>query len=353
MQGGDVMTSRKLPSLASLGIDKNLAKRARAAAAMSEDEAVASVQEATRALDLSVDMAFGLTNGRSRTRPRGFVDWQPDANSKLLLEDVNAVLAEYANYLPLTIRQIFYRLVGAHDYPKTENDYKRLCRMLNRARRAELISMEYIRDDGGTEIKDSVWAGADAFVHDVQAWAEEFKLDRQSGQRVRLVVMCEAAGMAPQLAQVANPYGIPVLASGGFDSVTFKHNFARDYASEEEPVEVLHIGDHDPSGVHIFKSLEEDVIAFGDELGGEINFTRLAVTPEQIRQYHLPTAPPKPTDRRSFDGQTCQAEALPPDVMAQVLRTAITERINQRQYQRLLREEKVARAALIGRLGAL
>jgi hypothetical protein len=160
--------------------------------------------------------------------------------------------------------------------------------------------------------------------------------------------------MAPQLAQVANPYGIPVLASGGFDSTTFKHDFARDYSDDDCPTEVLHIGDHDPSGTHIFSSLEEDVTAFADgEFAGGISFTRLAVTPKQIRQYRLPTAPPKPTDRRSFNGQTCQAEALPPDVMAQVLRSAILARFNQRQYQRVLREEKAARKELIGRLGAL
>jgi hypothetical protein len=88
--------------------------------------------------------------------------------------------------------------------------------------------------------------------------------------------------MAPQLARVAHEYGVPVFASGGFDSVTMKYDFAKEIAgNQERPVEVLHIGDHDPSGGHMFVTLMEDVSAFVRDLGGEVIFTRLAVTPAQ------------------------------------------------------------------------
>ena len=57
----------------------------------------------------------------------------------------------------------------------------------------------------------------------------------------------------------------------------------------------------------MFLAFLEDVEAFTRELGGQAIFTR------QIRKYRLPTAPPKATDRRAFAGETCQAEALPPN----------------------------------------
>jgi len=41
-----------------------------------------------------------------------------------LLDQVQAVLDEYQDHLPLTNRQVFYRLVGAFDYPKTESAYE-------------------------------------------------------------------------------------------------------------------------------------------------------------------------------------------------------------------------------------
>jgi hypothetical protein len=115
---------------------------------------------------------------------------------------------------------------------------------------------------------------------------------------------------------------------------------------------VLHIGDHDPSGVSMFLAFLEDVEAFVRELGGQATFTRLAVTPAQIREYRLPTAPPKATDNRAFSGQTCQAEALPPDVLANILRTAIEERVDQRVLDRVLRQERRIRRELIKKFEA-
>ena len=89
---------------------------------------------------------------RGKTRPRGFVDWKPQAATLALLDQVRGVLDEYADYLPLTVRQVFYRLVGAHGYDKTERAYERLGEALNRARRAELIDMDAIRDGGGARV---------------------------------------------------------------------------------------------------------------------------------------------------------------------------------------------------------
>ncbi len=81
----------------------------------------------------TIDLLGGAE--RKRTRPRGFAPWSPQAATLTLLGQVRAVLAEYRDHLPLTIRQIFYRLVGAHGYDKTEQAYGRLCEHLNRARR--------------------------------------------------------------------------------------------------------------------------------------------------------------------------------------------------------------------------
>ena len=83
-----------------------------------------------------------------KTRPRGFAPWSPRSETLKLLAQVHGVLEEYRKYLPLTCRQVFYRLVGAHGYDKTERAYSRLCETLNRARRAGHIPFPVIRDDG-------------------------------------------------------------------------------------------------------------------------------------------------------------------------------------------------------------
>src|SRR4030095_16485262 len=103
--------------------------------------------------------ALDLLGGAERrsTRPRGFVDWSPRIETQHLINQVKAVLKEYAPYLPLTIRQVLYRLVGAHDYAKTQQGYEKLCEHLNRARRARIIDMDAIRDDGSTTIEPDRW----------------------------------------------------------------------------------------------------------------------------------------------------------------------------------------------------
>ena len=203
---------------------------------------------------------------RTRTRPRGFASWAPRPDTLALLGKVKSVLREYEAHLPMTCRQIFYRLVGAHGFEKSEAAYARLCETLNRARRAGLVPFDAIRDDGATSLDPNGWSSAPEFLGAYRAAAEAFELDRQTGQPVHLVLMAEAAGMAPMLARVVHPYGVRVVASGGFDSLTDKYALALDLA-DRGAVEVLHVGDHDPSGVHLFAALAEDVGAMMREFG--------------------------------------------------------------------------------------
>ena len=286
-----------------------------------------------------------------RTRPRGFAPWSPRRDTVALLAQIDAVLSEYAEHLPLTNRQIFYRLVGTQGYDKTEQAYSRLCEVIGRARRAGIIAFWKIRDDGGASYDNAGWSGVEGFLRTYVTAARAFTLDRQEGQPVRLWLLCEAGGMAPMLAGIAKPYGVPVQSSGGFDSLTAKHALASDLAGVEQ-AEVLHVGDHDPSGVHLFTALAEDVGAMVEALGGNPpRFTRLAVTPAQAEALRLPTAPPKPTDRRAFAGETVQAEAIPPDVLARMVLDAIEARQDEAVRQDVLDREADMRAELLTRLG--
>ena len=284
---------------------------------------------------------------RGKTRPRGFADWKPREETNDLLEVVRAVLIEYHDYLPLTLRQVFYRLVGAHGYDKTEKAYKNLGEVLNRARRARLIDMGAIRDDGLMR-KDpfAFEEGIPQFKATVRDMVSGYRLDRTEGQETKLMLWCEAAGMVLQIQRVADPYGVTVLSSGGFDSTTVKHDFARGCAYEDRPVTVLHVGDLDPSGVHMPLSLAEDVSAFAEAYGGEVIFHRLAVTPEQVIDLGLPSAPPKTTDGRAFTGQTTQAEAIAPDDLARIVEESILAHTDLDTYRRVLAREEAERAEL-------
>jgi hypothetical protein len=160
--------------------------------------------------------------------------------------------------------------------------------------------------------------------------------------------------MVPQVQRIAAPYGIAVHSCGKFDSLTHKYQLAEKLGPCSS-AEVLHLGDLDPSGKHLFSSLAEDVRALAQDLDlpGVIRFTRLAVTPEQVTALALPTALAKETDRRSFEGETVQCEAIPPDVLARIVASAIEQRIDRAAYAAVLRQERDIRRALLPRLQTL
>jgi hypothetical protein len=123
----------------------------------------------------------------TKPRKRGLAHTRFHRATLALIEQVNAVITEYAEYVPLTIRQIFYRLVGAHGYEKTENAYSLLCSHISNARRDGLIDFEHIRDDGLTDLSLPTWISGLHMIANFTVMAQDFRLDRQRDQDTRLM----------------------------------------------------------------------------------------------------------------------------------------------------------------------
>ena len=280
-----------------------------------------------------------ITTSRDKGRPKGYIsDYRPRADTLRLIEQVRDVLQEYRAYLPLTVRQIFYRLVGAYGAPKTEKFYRNVvCAHIANARRARLIPFNAIRDDGVMVVDSSEYADADQFFRTVRYMGESYRRDLLVHQPIHMEVWCEAAGMVPQLATVARDYCVPVYSASGFDGLTVKKQLADRICSISKPTIILHLGDFDPSGDAIFNSMAADVKAFVEadryDARADVQFVRVALTEQQITDHDLPTSPAKPTDSRSRNWQhaTCQLEALPPDLLATLLRSEIEGRLDQNQ----------------------
>lgn len=295
-------------------------------------------------------------NGRGR--PKGYAPWRPQARTRELLEAVEHVLAEYAEHLPLTVRQIFYRLVATFDYPKTEQAYARLAEHLVRARRARLVDFDAIRDDGVSTYSARWHDGPDEFWDDVGERAREYRRDRQAGQRMRVELWCESAGMLPQLARVADRYSVRAFSAGGFASLTAVRLIASRAVARDVPTVLLHVGDFDPSGVSIFEAMAADAREFvlADRIVGtlDLHAERVALTGEQVSEYGLPTAPPKRSDTRSkgWRGGTCQLEALAPDQLAELVDGAISAWLDPDTFERQVAAEGVDRRALLRALPA-
>ena len=301
-------------------------------------------------------------------RPKGYAAWRPHKKTARLIMQVKEVLEEYRDYLPLTARQIFYRLVGTKDYPKDEVAYKRLCEHLVRARRAKMIPFDHIRDDGISLMAHAHYADENAFYKHVHDEGKAYKRDKLARQDLDIRVYCEAAGMMPQLERVCEPYSIPVYSCSGFDSLSGKYELKescwRAFVYKGRRTIILHLGDHDPSGESIFSDgLVRDIHAFlvedvpHKDPREVADFERVALVEDHIHEYNLDTEPPKAKDSRTANWKgaatgACQLEALPPDKLAELLESALRRRLDMAVYAEDLKAEEEERRRITKALPA-
>jgi hypothetical protein len=272
-------------------------------------------------------------------RVKGFAPWKPQKRTEPLLSDIAAVLDEYVNYLPLTVRQVFYRLVG-RGYAKTENFYATVQEACNRGRRSGRIPFSAIRDDGVSRLGGEPGEGypsPEEYYRTHETLDNDFWRSWHTEQPAYVAVLCEAAGMVPMLGDAISRYRVSVASSSGFDSLTVKHDLFQDtlrrWQEFSQDTILLHLGDHDPSGVSVYESMAVDLAAFCADSGEDelIEVRRVALTPAQIATLGIATTPDeiKPTDSRSRAflqrglDPAAQLEAIPPDVLVEVVRQAV------------------------------
>jgi hypothetical protein len=269
---------------------------------------------------------------------RGYVDWKPQVKTQILIGHVRQILEEYAEHLPLTCRQIYYRMIAEWKYPKGKKFEQQLYGALGKARRARMIPFNHIRDDG--IMGGNLWPSPEQVVEGWMLSAENYQCDLLKGQRARIQVWCEAGGMVPQLQQVADQFSVPVYSASGFSSLTAVRQIVDSCIWDTTgPTVLLHLGDCDPSGYSIFQHIHDDVPAFLEEdrryPGQTFEAERVAITLAQISEHGLVPDKIETNDTRTRgwreQGLThkVEIEALAPDVIGRLLKEAIERHVNQ------------------------
>jgi len=142
---------------------------------------------------------------------------------------------------------------------------------------------------------------------------------------------------------------VPLMVSRGFSSDTYLHSAAETIMAQGKPTYIYHFGDHDPSGVWIARKTEQGLRRHaGDD--AEIHFERIAVTPEQIEEWNLPTRPTKRdgnTHARDFDGDSVELDAIPAADLRELVRECIEQHIDQTQFKVLQQAEASERELLL------
>jgi hypothetical protein len=144
-------------------------------------------------------------------------------------------------------------------------------------------------------------------------------------------VCVEKNALSGILYPITATWGVPFMVGAGFSSKTFLHDAAMEAVDAGKPTHIGYVGDHDPSGDHILKRMERDLKRYAK---GEVDFhvVKLAVTPEQIEEYSLPTRPTKTKGnthaKQWTGGDSVEVDALPMAALRTIVNDFIVDLIN-------------------------
>ncbi|MCX7428735.1 MAG: hypothetical protein NTW96_24300 [Planctomycetia bacterium] len=244
---------------------------------------------------------------------------------------------------PMTVRQVFYRLVSMRVIDKTEAEYQTVVRLLGMMRRAGEIPYSWIADATRWMRKPRTHGSLDSML---RLTAGTYRRALWDDQNVYVEVWLEKDALAGVLYDVTAEWDVPLMVTRGYPSLSFLHTAAEQIRDEDRPCYLYYFGDLDPSGVDIPRRVERDIRQFAPDV--EIHFERVAVTREQVEEFDLPTRPTKKSDTRSrsFKGESVEADALPPAILRKMVSDCITQHIDADTLERTRRVEEAERDTL-------
>lgn len=246
---------------------------------------------------------------------------------------------------PMTVRQVFYRMVGTGLIDKTENEYKNtVVRLLAEMRRAREIPFGWISDNTRWQLRPTTFSSLENMLRE---GARSYRRAVWNDQPEYVEVWLEKDALSGVLYDVTAEFDVPLMVTRGYPSISYLHSAAEFMEGVEKPVYIYYFGDRDPSGLDIARSVEEGLREFAPT--AEIHFERVAVTLDQVEEWSLPTRPTKTSDSRSkgFEGGSVEVDAISPRRLRGLTREVIEQHVDHRQLDVLREAERSERSILM------
>lgn len=275
----------------------------------------------------------------------------------------NRICAEYATQgYDLTLRQLYYQFVSRGWIANKQTEYKRLGGIINDARMAGKMDWDYIVDRTRKLEKRSHWRDAKHVLHDAAAG---FGIDRWSEtyQQTRVEVWIEKDALVGVLEACCPSEDVAYFSCRGYTSQSEMWSASQrlgSYLRAGQSLVILHLGDHDPSGLDMTRDIRDRIRTFlcsdwarylvkegeidpdnydQEELYDRVKVDvldrfkveRIALNMDQIEQYNPPPNPAKVTDPRGVSyvakhgHSSWELDALEPTVLVQLIRDGIEE----------------------------
>lgn len=248
----------------------------------------------------------------------------------------NVIIKDYqAQGFDLTLRQLYYQFVSKGLIPNTDAEYNRLGDIVTEGRMAGLMDWTAIVDRTRHLRSLTHWSDPAALVANMAA---EFHIDRWASQPLHVEVWVEKDALLGVIGGACQPLDVPYFSCRGYTSVSELWVASRRLQKairRGQGIRILHLGDHDPSGLDMTRDIEDRLAVFGVPP----SIRRIALNIGQIQKYGPPPNPTKVSDSRSAKyiaefGHTCwELDALEPSVLTALIRSAVERRIEQTDWR--------------------
>jgi hypothetical protein len=267
-----------------------------------------------------------------------------------ILRQANRILEEYAlQGYDLTLRQLYYQFVARDLLPNVTKSYSLLGAVVNEGRLAGLIDWDYIVDRTRNLRDQPHWRDPAHVIHSTTSW---FHIDLWKDQPYRLEVWIEKDALVGVIERPCESMDVPYFACRGYVSQSEMWAAGQrlgQYIDRGQKVVILHLGDHDPSGIDMTRDIEQRLFTFlvndhyHDKMEGSsddpadsvgwieehFKVERLALNMDQVREYDPPPNPAKMSDSRyasyitAYGDESWELDALEPTVLGGLITDAV------------------------------
>lgn len=180
----------------------------------------------------------------------------PDRKAAMAV--ANSICEEYASQgLVLTLRQLYYQHVARGLVPNEQREYDRLGDLCKDARMNGLMDWDYLIDRTRNLMSWKTYKGPEEAMKE---FAEKYHRDMWAPQHQRIEVWVEKDAAIGVVEGVCSANSVPYFSCRGYTSVSEIHSAAqrlRWHIENGNQVTILHIGDHDPSGLDMTRDIED------------------------------------------------------------------------------------------------
>ena len=247
-----------------------------------------------------------------------------------------AIINKYAAAgYDMTLRQVYYKLVTRNLIENTKQSYKRIVSLLGDARLAGLIDWDNLVDRTRSLRERSHWNTPGEIIRGV---ANGFGMDLWEGQKYRPEVWIEKDALIGIIERVCTRLDVAYFSCRGYTSLSEMWQASQrliEYNDAGQTPVIIHLGDHDPSGIDMSRDIEDRLRTFEADL----KFERIALNMDQIDQYNPPPNPAKIKDSRApayiakHGYESWELDALEPSELEKLIEQAVQSYRNDRKWK--------------------